>query len=66
MQAKQREVGLDALPHLAALGHAYAAPAGHFGEPDRAFGVQADAVRRRTREVGPDPAAGQRPSSPMS
>ena len=49
-------VGGHGLQHLAALGDADAALVGDVGVPDRALGVEADAVGRGAlAEVGPDP-----------
>jgi len=46
-------VELDGLQHFAAFAHAHAALVRHVGIPDRALGIEADAVGRTVSEVGP-------------
>jgi hypothetical protein len=52
--SKAAAVGLDDIEHLTSLGDAHAVLVRDVGIPDRAFGVEADSVGRRTfSEVGP-------------
>src|SRR5690606_33380906 len=52
-------VQLDRLQDVPALGNAYAPLVWHVGVPDGALGVDADAVRIATGEIGPRPPVAQ-------
>jgi len=56
---KAAQFRCDGLPHLTTFAYPYATPPRHIREPDRTFGVYADAVRCGAVQIGPHSTPGE-------